>query len=204
MKKTFTLIVIMAASVHFAQAQQTRFGFQAGMSMAKIHSEGGGESSNTDLKLGFTAGLMMDYTLGKHLAFQPELTWMQKGGQESSDVTSKISLNYLEIPLKLLYRSHGDHGFFIGGGPAIAYGMGGKFKAGDFSSKLHFGSGPNDLGKPIDFSLLATAGYLSQRGFQVSFTYDQSLSNYSNESGYSIRNNYMALRVGYLFKSGKH
>jgi outer membrane immunogenic protein len=204
MKKTFTLIAIMTFSMNLIMAQQTRFGFQAGMTLASIHQSGYGESHNMDRKPGFTAGLVVDKQLGKKFIFQPELNWTQKGGNESGDITSHVTLNYIEVPLKLLYRARGDHGFFIGGGPAIAFGVGGKLKASDYSMDLHFGDGADKIGKPFDASVMATAGFLTKRGLQFSVAYDQSFINYSNETGSSIRNNYFAFRVGYLFKKGKH
>jgi hypothetical protein len=209
MKKSFTLLVIMALTVYSATAQHTRFGIQAGMSLAQIYTEADGQKDNSSFKTGLTAGFVMDKPIARNIIFQPELNWIQKGGQESSTNT-KVTLNYLELPLKLMYRSHTDHGFFIGGGPSIAYGLGGKFKVsdsgGDVSGDLHFGKGQDDFGKPIDFSILASAGFLTQHGLQFSVTYHQGLNNYGNDpgSGWVIRNNYFGLRVGYLFKSGKH
>jgi len=123
MKKLFILTAIFFA-VHFAgRAQNTRFGFTAGTAIANYHSNGTDPGDNGNSKIGLTGGLLIDIPIGKTFSFQPAVNFVQKGTKDEQTmggVTEKVSLNVnsIEVPMNLLFNSHGNSGnFFIGAGP---------------------------------------------------------------------------------------
>lgn len=115
------------------------------------------------------------------------------------------------MPLNFVYNTKSSGGFFIGAGPSIAYGISGMDKYTDKTdpsnsgnSKIKFGSGDDEI-KPLDFGLNALAGYKFPGGFLISGNYNLGLSNLQNggsDAG-TIKNNYFAIKLGYVFSSGK-
>ncbi|MCI1187796.1 PorT family protein [Hymenobacter sp. DH14] len=72
-------------------------------------------------------------------AFQPALLFSQKGVKQTvtvefsgsgysmhEDISIVSRINYLELPLNVVYTSGGDHGFQLFAGPYLAVGVGGK------------------------------------------------------------------------------
>ena len=205
MKKTITLTVFSLLLASLTQAQHARFGINAGANFASMHSEADNETDNSKTKFGITGGIVIDKPFSTHFIFQPELNWTQKGGVSNASSDAKIILNYIEVPLKLLYRSHSTYGFFIGAGPSFSYGISGKAKYQDLGIDIHFGNGEQDDMKAVDIGAHFTAGYLTQNGLQVGLAYNKGLSNLSIEQGGNsiVRNNYFGLRLAYFFKSNK-
>ncbi len=92
-----------------------------------------------DPKAGFLAGVLAEIPLGEKLAFRPELNFIQKGSTTGIsnaifgiDPQQKITLNYIELPLNVVYKLNvGSGNFFFGLGPALAFGISGKVKLSD-------------------------------------------------------------------------
>ena len=153
MKKLFFFQIIFIATHFTGNAQNTRLGFTAGTAFSNYHSKNDG-ADNGNSKTGVTAGILTDIPGGKHFSFQPAINFVQKGSadkQTINGVTEKVtvSVNGIEIPLNLLFNSHGKTGnFFIGAGPSLAFGLSGKIKIDDgtnsLSQKIKFGNTDND------------------------------------------------------------
>jgi hypothetical protein len=153
MNNLFTATLLTAGLVTLdlgAQAQSTvTFGPRLGLNVStfsykygEIPEELSNEASYvTGVQVGGTANI----SFGK-LAFQPSLLFSQKGAElkfsaeDKSNApytttvtyTAKPKLNYLEIPLNLVYNVNGeDGGFQVFAGPYVAFGVGG-----DGSSRL--------------------------------------------------------------------
>jgi hypothetical protein len=83
------------------------------------------------LNYGFLGGLVMDARLGNHVALQPGLRYITKGGvaeiQPFSGSTQRVKddlrFHYIELPLDLVYKTGNEQGgrLTIGAGPYIAY-----------------------------------------------------------------------------------
>ncbi|MEO5782626.1 MAG: porin family protein [Ginsengibacter sp.] len=217
MKKLIILMAIVAISTtSFAQ-----FGIQAGATIATIKEKNdfpGSTSSSTSSKVGFTVGVIMDVPISNNFIFQPGLNFTQKGGKvtdKSGNETDevKINLNYLEIPLNVIYKAAG--GFFVGAGPGLGYAISGKFKEtisgatppslnGTTETKAKFSSTDNsDDIKPFELSGNILAGYQLSNGCFIVVNYNLGFSNLSNYSDESIKNNYFGIRIGKKFGSAK-
>jgi hypothetical protein len=203
MKRLFIfLIAIIVPMAGFCQlwgreAKQTgndkiRFGIKAGISLAnqKIEFDPPVTSDESQIKLGFLAGIFMQTPLGKTVSFQPELLLIGKG-VKSQYYSSRTSLTYLELPLNLLYkRSSAKGSFFIGGGPAPSIYVG----------ESVFYSGYQGF-KKFDFGLNILVGYELPIGFSINLHYTHGLINitYDKTNVPVVKNRCIGLSVGYTF-----
>lgn len=191
----FTLITV--------NAQNAKFGITAGTAIASQKFKAQGISISGDSKVGFTAGVFADLGLSENFVFQPGLNFVQKGSKISSNgATATQTLNYIELPLNVLYRTPAGSGHFFGGiGPALGYGVSGTAKSDGESQDIHFGSSDTDDYKPFEVSGNILAGYEFSNGFFVSANYNHGFSNILNggDSDASAKNSYIGIRLGYKF-----
>lgn len=207
MKKNFLLLITLITVLHASTfAQKARFGIQAGPTMSNLVIKGMGEQETSDMKAGFTAGILVDKPINAHFIFQPAVNFVQKG-QSANDYgyTSSTTLNYVEIPLNFLYRAEASKGFFAGAGPSIGIGINGKTKDGSEKYDIKFGNDEDkdDL-KRMDFGANLVAGYLFGNGLQIAANFNKSFSNLiigEAASDVTVKNNYFSVRVGYFFNS---
>lgn len=129
MKKLFIAI----ATAFISTASFSQFGITGGATLAsvKIDDQSSSLNQSTDSKVGFTAGVFTNFPISTNFIFRPGLNYTQKGGkvnetQGTLTSESKLTLNYIELPLDFIYKAAG--GFFVGAGPALAYGLNGKNK----------------------------------------------------------------------------
>ncbi|PWU05109.1 MAG: hypothetical protein C5B52_00255 [Bacteroidetes bacterium] len=210
MKKAFFTMALMYGLCAIAFAQnQVAFKINAGISSAMVKSDVDGEKENTKCRIGFTAGVATNIPLGQHLSFEPGLNYLQKGGKQNVDQAKyEVVLNYIEMPLNLLYKtsSKSNSGnFFVGAGPSLAYGVSGKIKleeAGNSESvKIKFGNGDDDDLKALDIGANLIAGYQFKSGFSLCANYNLGLSNSFHNGDGTWKNNYFGIRMGYAFPS---
>jgi len=155
MNRTFSLLLLAVALLGgplHTRAQVT-FGPRVGVNLANVAVElKEGEEPKTRMLPGGQFGLMLNARFGK-LAIQPAILYSQKGyrtdddrtvrftdttfgkGAEivrtteiSGNVKSRLRLEYVEIPVNLVYTTGGDQGFQVLAGPYVGFGIGGKFK----------------------------------------------------------------------------
>ena len=207
---TLTLTFILTASL---QAQQPRFGFNAGILSSKAKITADNQSTTSKSRIGFNAGVMVDVPLGSNFSFQPGLSFLQKGGKEDENdgtdvIKSSISINYLELPLNLIYKAKGKSGSFnLGAGPCLSYGLSGKAKATfngiSASQKLNFGSSANDDLKRFEFGGNILAGYELTNGLSFTLNYNIGFSNVAADPQSKWKNYYGGLRIGFLLPHKK-
>ena len=202
MKKLF-IFQIALCSLITMNAQNARFGITAGTAIASQKYKASGINISGDSKVGFTAGLFANLGLSENFAFQPGLNFVQKGSKISSGgATATQTLNYIEVPLNVLYRTPAGSGHFFGGvGPALGYGVSGTAKSDGESQDVHFGSSDTDDYKPFEFSGNILAGFEFSNGFLVSANYNHGFNNILNGGGSdaSAKNSYIGIRIGYMF-----
>ncbi len=195
-----TLIVAMLAVVSVASAQM-RLGIKAGVNMSNIYGE---DVKNTNMKIGFNAGLSADYDFAPNVALQTGLFASTKGFKYNiSTLEYTSNLVYVQLPLHLAYKIDVTPGtkVFLHGGPYAAYGVGGKNSVavgslGGSSDKV-FGDGLAQL-KPFDAGLGIGAGFeLGQ--VVIDLGWDMGLINLSNASSGTIKTQNAYLSLGYKF-----
>lgn len=129
MKKV--LLTVLLAFVAVSGYSQLSLDVRAGMSMNNF------TKLETDMKVGYTVGLGVDYAITDMWSFRSGLMFTGKGakvsGEESlAGITAKgdykLKPHYLDIPLMAALKLPiaGDTKFVINAGPYLGIGLGGK------------------------------------------------------------------------------
>lgn len=212
-KNTLLLLATLIASAGLF-AQNTRFGVNAGTSIANYNMKFDGESDKADSKLGIILGVVADIPMGDHFSIQPGLNFVQKGTKDEQSFgsyTEKASLttNHLEVPVNFLYNTRSGSGnFFIGAGPSFAFGLSGKWKYDDgteeYDESVNFGDSDEDDLKGFDLGANILAGYTLSNGLTFSVNYNAGISNLypGGDSDASLRSTYFGIKVGWMFEKG--
>ena len=199
--KKLLLVAALAFSLNVLNAQH--FGIQAGASFYSGKATVDNVSVKYDTKVGFTAGIVYSAPIGSNFSFMPSLNFTQKGGKYTLDDgdEDKLSLSYIELPLNFVYNVAGKGGtFFIGAGPDLALGVGGKDDFEGQKTDINFGNGDDDDLKPFEFGANILAGYELSSGLFFAANYNPGISDISpDNAGGKWHNNGFAIRIGYMF-----
>ena len=203
------MLLSLIGLINFSFAQSVSFGVKAGVNLSNISYSGGGLTVTTSNSTGFHVGAVADIGFG-NLSLQPGILYSAKGGSsnDGSGGTAKLTLNYVEVPVNLLYNIPVGIGkIFIGGGPYVGLGISGKNTlsgtatstgSGSESQNITFGSTAGDVKNP-DFGVNLLGGFRFESGLSLSAGYGIGLANLSNVSGFSTKNNVLSFSVGYFF-----
>ncbi|KAA2245128.1 PorT family protein [Chitinophaga agrisoli] len=209
--KKYALLVLLALGTLSTYAQVS-FGLKAGYSNSNIKFE---DNEGISRLSAWHAGVIADLSLSEDFSLQPQLLVSAKGAQQGGVSVgglnvggTKMSLTYLELPVNFMYKIKAGSGkFFIGVGPYIAYGIGGKI--GDqkikFDGKSFEEVGEGDENahlKALDFGGNILAGYELKNGLLFSINYSMGLTDISADDEKS-KNNYFGVSVGYLLHTKK-
>lgn len=170
------------------------------------------------------AGVVADIQLTDKVAIRTGINFLQTGVQikatqdgEAGEIDkihleATTKLNYLQIPLNLMYTSSGSAiKFFAGAGPYFSYGISGKLKS---TATTHYSSGETEvekdesdafkkvngesLFKRTDIGVGAIAGVKFPNGMFANVGYQYSLANINKGEG-SYKSRGLQLTVGYFF-----
>lgn len=128
-----TSVILLTTAVH----AQSNIRIQAGVNLANISVTDNGRVDDGNMLTSFNAGIIGDVHLGSILYFQPGVLFTGKGskvqrGTEGSNGYFRQTFNphYIEIPANLLLKTPLGAGssFFVGAGPYLGIGVGGKTK----------------------------------------------------------------------------
>jgi hypothetical protein len=212
MKKTILLFISFIFLMNFTKAQNVAVGVHATATIASYKYSFESSTTTSKMKVGAGGGLVLSVPLGKHFSFRPELNYILKGGTEKDeDAKAKLTLNYLELPLHVVYNVNTTSGvFFAGAGPSFSLGVSGKSKyedgeTGDETEKINFGNTEDDDLKPLEIGVGVLAGYQFMNGFFVDARFNAGLTN-SFPDDYDdakFRNMYFGIGVGYMFNNAR-
>ncbi|HEX5152304.1 MAG TPA: porin family protein [Parafilimonas sp.] len=181
------------------------FGITAGPTFAFYDISVGNVSVTSDIKTGFSGGLVSHIPVSKYLSFRPELKYVQKGGTLKQDgYSDKMTLNYIELPVNFVFNTHSAKGmFFAGLGPSFNLGLSGKSKGDDGDYDVKFGGGEEDDFKPFEIGLNALIGYQFKGGLFFSANSNMGLNNVGNDFDYDseYHNWYFGINIGFMFNS---
>lgn len=199
--KKLTLIALLITSTTMVFAQAPKFGFKAGLNLNNVSSND--EELNEELggRTSIHLGVITDFTISKSLSFQPQLLFSGRGAKEShGDHSDVYDFNSLELPLNFVYGKNSSKGVFVGMGPSLGYNLNGKIKGHDEDPEnIEFGSGEGQI-KRFDIGLNAILGYQFSNKYFVSTNYSSGLSNWSNNSNATWKNNILGISVGFFLK----
>ena len=186
------ILSIFFVSVSFAQV---KFGVTAGLNVSNLVDK----DLDAKFKAGFQAGVVADMGISPSFSIIPELLFSQRGGKyEIENLSTTETLNYLQLPVNAAYKIDAGYGskVLIFAGPYLGYAVSGKIKDNN-SKNIEFGSGVTET-KPLDLGINAGIGYQFEKVF-FKLQYNQGLSNLSNVSDKSTKNQNIAVSMGYFF-----
>lgn len=105
-----------------AFAQESQVGIKGGVNLSTLSVD---DSNDKNLKAGFHAGVFSKIALTESFAIQPELLYSMKGVKYNfddnvlADGSAKFNLNYIEVPVKLVFNLSED--FELQFGPYVSY-----------------------------------------------------------------------------------
>ena len=211
MKQVFLTAVICTISLGFLNAQNTRVGFTAGGSLANFRVESDEENESGDMKLGITAGVLVDIPAGKNFSFQPALNFVQKGTKDEETFMGitekfKMNINSLEVPLNMVFNVNSNSGtFFFGAGPSFTFNLSGKAHYDDgtdsFSESIEIGNDPDkDDIKGLEFGANILAGYRFPNGLFISTGFNAGLNNLipGGNDDAKFKSHYFSIKLGWL------
>ncbi len=156
--------------------------------------------------MGYTVGAFYNFRLSSNFILQPAVNLLNKQWKDDLDdgidqVITKVSINYLEVPIQFVYKQQKASGFFVGAGPSFNVGLSGKqtvdTNGSTTSTSVEF-ENENYPEKSFTITVNVMAGY-SFRKFMLSLNYSQGLTNQPAEDAYHGNVNHLALRIGYIF-----
>ena len=227
-KKVIILAAVVTASMMSVQKSYGQqigngvLGIRAGVNFTKVT---GDEDENVTMKPGIQLGVVANFPMKiEKLTLQPGIIFSQQGAKWSdsesvtyagikfeSETFTKMTLNYLQIPVNFLYRHelNGGNILMLQAGPYLGYGIGGKLKqtetktgAGEKESEsttetIKFGGDKNKhIFKAFDLGVGIGVGMLFKETFHVSLGYNLGLVNIGHD--YSAKNTGFALTLTYM------
>jgi len=220
--KKLLLTICVAAVTAGAFAQSINYGIRAGMNWSTQTFSAPGSVTYTNLT-GFHAGVVAD--LGIHqFSIQPGLYFITKGfgsyysyplpensssSNSSTTIKRNIRLNYLELPVNLLYhvKLSPTMNLYFGGGPYIAYGISGKainypnaYSPTKSEGDVTFGTGFLDSYRAPDYGVNFLIGQHIKH-FTIDINYSLGLADISLDGPYNkVHNRSFGASVGYWIK----
>ena len=202
------MTLILSALIAGASFAQVKFGVTAGVNFSNTVWEDGRMNSkgSNNLRTGFQGGAVVDFSLNEKFSISPELLFTQRG---SKGVLSEMKLNYLQLPLNVVYKwSIGNRSkLLVFAGSYLGYGLSGELKKpvfnaddsswGSIYEDVSFGSKADEL-KTLDFGVNAGIGYQFRKMF-LKFQFSPGLTNLSNIEAVISKNTNLAITTGYFF-----
>ena len=232
MKKSVLLIIFLTSFVLGVQAQVS-LGIRSGYTAASmkisgdVRSELGDVTGNMKTFHGWHLDLLINMPLSNGFYLQPVIRYITKGtGFQTSRIPkaelngvyipngSRMKLNYLELPVNLVYKFPLGIGNITGGfGPYVGYGLRGRY---DFditqngrsitqnSKQVQFSRRSDDnlavvRMYPWDAGANFALGYEFDNGLMVGANYSMGLTDIDRIDNMSSKNQYLGVSVGFLF-----
>ncbi|MEZ4773289.1 MAG: outer membrane beta-barrel protein [Bacteroidia bacterium] len=196
-KQLIITALVYLFTLHLAHAQ---IGVQGGM--VGVFGESFPTADGLD-KLGgakgFTVGVFYNVEIAENLSVQPAINWLNKTWKDELDETefTRMVVNYLEVPVQLVYTAGEDKGFFVGAGPSFWVGMSGTRTvtiAADTQNSGYALGAPDQEGR-FTLGVNAMLGYALEK-VVFSVNYGQGLTNQPDEAQNFGNKNHLALRLG--------
>jgi len=152
-KLSFSFLFILICTSSYLCAQESSFGFKAGVNIGSL----GGDSQGTSSKVAAHFGFVNPIRASERIVIQPELIYSQQGATIDAAEKAKIKYNYLNLPIILKVFPF-EKGIHLHAGPQVGLLMTGKVREGqieldareglnklDFAMGLGFGYDINSL-----------------------------------------------------------
>lgn len=176
---SFLSALLILSAPAFSQSAR----IQGGVNLANISVTDNGRVDDAKMLTGFQLGIIGDLPLGTSmLTLQPGVLYTQKGSKTESGDPAGLNYSkattrpsYIEVPVNLVFKTPAVKStrFFVGAGPYLAIGIGGKLEN---SGKIAGVSYSND--RDIEFSDddPTTLDYEEGAGFGILKRFDYGLN----------------------------
>src|SRR5690554_1418024 len=197
MKKTMMVLLLsllVGGSTLFAQG----LGLRAGVNFQNLTGDG---VEDGKMAPRFNIGVDYEIAVAPDFYFAPGLFFASKGSKyEILGEDIQIGLNYLEVPLNLVYKPVlGDGNLIVAFGPYVGYGLGGKAKSDEGDTDIDMGSDEEeDNFKALDMGANLSFGYMFGAGLSLQFNTQLGLVNISHGDD-AVKNTGFGLSLGYRF-----
>jgi hypothetical protein len=217
--------ILMPLSIY----AQVSIGLRAGFNASDMHFSSATDPKSSlvaskDQLKGIHADFLLNIPLYERLHIQPVFRYITKGTHLAPTVYqstatdgewgNRVLVHYLEIPVNVLYKIPvGSSKLALGGGPYVAYGLGGTYRSDlkmngnvvtRMSRSMKFDEG-DDVGASgtylsrWDAGLNFTAGIELNNIVMIGANYSAGLINIDNSAMYKVRNSYIGVSIGILF-----
>lgn len=211
MRRPFLIFCFVLAS-SMASGQSVKFGVKAGLNLSDQAISSLGMPVKSSKINGFHGGCIFDFEIF-NINIQPGVFFSQKGYQYNQalsngsqtlqkPINGKIQLNYLEVPLNIMYNIKAMPGlrFYIGGGGYAGYGLSGSYVVSGQKSDVYFVKSVQGYQyKNPDYGVNFIVGTEILKKFTVDANYSLGLNDLSYYSASTIKNKSIGVSVGYLF-----
>lgn len=211
MRKTLLTFCFIIPSF-FVFGQAVHFGFKAGANLSNQSIKTLGMAIKSTYLPGFHAGAIFDIDV-MDFSIQPGVFYATKGyqyHQALSDgsqtvqkpIVGKIQLNYLEVPLNILYNVEVSRTVkvYFGGGGYAGYGLSGTYSVQGQKSDVSFTKAIEGYQyKNPDYGVNGIIGARISKNFIVDANYSLGLNNLSYYQASTVHNRSIGVSVGYLF-----
>jgi hypothetical protein len=217
MKSLFLSAALSALAIGATAQTTIAIAPEAGVNLSTLRTSINGSKTTSSTNAGVRGGFNVNIGLGEQLAIQPGLFYSQKGGKfeystaagtATYNATQEYSINYVEIPVNLVYHfNNNQSGFFLMAGAYAAAAVGGKAK---FTSNAPGITGINrsiEIGgdemkddiRRWDAGAQGGAGYQTAMGLFVRAQYILGAMNINshNNSADAMRNGAVGITIGY-------
>lgn len=226
MKKVWTVLAgVVITATSFAQFS---FGVQGivNLSNATLKIEDG-QNVTKEMRILPGAGLFAQFAVNEKISLRSGVNFLQHGITVNTTIpipggtipsvkaSAETKLNYLQLPVNLLYTTSSEKlQFFAGAGGYLNYGISGKTKSNvqyidngnlevheEETDAFKKDADGNPGFKKADWGLGALAGVKFNNGLFANLGYQYSLSDISNaDDGGEYKNRGLQLTIGYFFK----
>lgn len=208
--RLLSIVLILVLSASFAIAQEKSkmsFGLLGGVNFQNLNGKlSSGDKLKNDMLLGFHGGVNIQMPITPEFYFQPGLMFATKGAKNTytilgSEFTDEIKINYIEMPLNLVYKGAVGNGFFmLGFGPYLAYGISGKqvFEGKSITFERGVDYNAFDAGANIFAGFEMASGLFLQLDTQFGMLNIYADDNSTNDQS-TAKNTGFGLSLGYRF-----
>lgn len=196
---TFRFIILINCLFLFSTQSdaQVMFGPSAGFTAAGLYTSDNNVYAGVNGQIGATA----HFQITDFLAVRPSVLYKFGSMSNSNDMTDKISLNRIAIPVPIVY-SHifPNNGILFGGlGPNFMYNLSGTQENAYQSGKISF-SGDGAQMQRVDVGLDFTGGYQFSSGLSLSLFLNAGLSNMSKVPDNTLHSlDAFGFSIGWMF-----
>ncbi len=188
MKKVFLFLGVAGLFVApNMQAQESSVGIKGGVNLSTLSID---DNNDKNMKLGFNVGVFNKIALTESFAIQPELLYSRQGLKVEydgiADGETKFNLNYINLPVKLVFNLSEDFEFQFG--PYVGYLINANLKSDAEVLGLFDIDSEDDVDRKnfnsIDYGLTAGLAF-DLKPLIVGFNYNLGLSQVAKDDEFS-------------------